>query len=125
MHVRAFLNYLGGLESIKNRNWHEYQSLSGLESWDDMFKNMSLTDLVVEGTIGTGGYGRVELVTVKSMPTVSFARKKVKKCMITQGGFQKMIYNEKNNLRLCNSPFVCKLVSNEFIVFGEKPNMIA
>lgn len=96
------------MESIKNRSWNIYQKLSEPDSWDNEFKNLSLKDFESEGTIGTGGYGRVELVILKSRPDVSYARKKVKKRMITQGGFQKMIYNEKSNLKLCNSPFICK-----------------
>ncbi|XP_076233538.1 cGMP-dependent protein kinase 1 isoform X2 [Calliopsis andreniformis] len=105
----AFLNYLGGLESIKNRNWHEYQEVGEYEDWEENFKKLSLSDLEIEGTLGEGGYGRVELVVVKSIPNVSFARKKMKKYLITQGGLQKMVYSEKNNLRLCHSPFVCRL----------------
>ncbi|XP_043258411.1 cGMP-dependent protein kinase 1-like [Colletes gigas] len=105
----VFQNYLGGLDSIKNKNWLHHQEMHVPDDWDPKFQKLTLSDLVVEGTLGTGGYGRVELVITESMPYTSFARKKVKKYMITQGGFQKMIYNEKNNLRLCNSPFICKL----------------
>ncbi|XP_053986926.1 cGMP-dependent protein kinase, isozyme 1-like [Hylaeus volcanicus] len=105
----VFLDYLGGMESIKNKNWLRHQQSYEQDNWDDEFQKLTLSDLEVEGTIGTGGYGRVELVVAKSMPNMSFARKKVKKDMITRGGFQKMIYNEKNNTKLCNSPFICKL----------------
>nr|XP_034188551.1 cGMP-dependent protein kinase, isozyme 1-like [Osmia lignaria] len=107
----TFLNYLGGLESIRNKNWEECRKKSIEEdnNWDNKYRHVSLLELEVEGTLGTGGYGRVELVTVKHLSDVSFARKKVKKHMITQGNFQKMIYNEKNNLKICDSPFICKL----------------
>ncbi|XP_017767036.1 PREDICTED: cGMP-dependent protein kinase, isozyme 1-like isoform X1 [Eufriesea mexicana] len=104
-----FLNYLGELNLIKNKNWQQYQKKNEPDNWDDEFKKLSLSDIECEGTIGTGCYGRVELVTIKSMPNVSFARKKVTKYMITRGGLQKMIFNEKNNLKLCNSPFICRL----------------
>lgn len=105
---RAFLDYLGGLESIRNRDWLGYQNAKETGDWEPEFQNLSLSDLEVEATIGVGGYGRVELVVVKSMPNVSFARKKMKKYHITRGGFQKLIYSEKNNLKLCNSPFICR-----------------
>ncbi|XP_076653942.1 cGMP-dependent protein kinase, isozyme 1 isoform X1 [Halictus rubicundus] len=105
----AFLTYLGGLNAIKNKNWLQHQKSNEPDDWSDEFKSLTLSDLEVQGTIGTGGCGRVELVTVKSMPDTSFARKKVKKYMITKEGFQKMIYSEKMNLKLCNSPFVCRL----------------
>ncbi|XP_003699906.2 cGMP-dependent protein kinase, isozyme 1 isoform X1 [Megachile rotundata] len=107
---KTFLEYLGGLDSIRNKNWDDCQKkLVEEDKWDNKFRNLSLSNLVVERTIGTGGYGRVELVTILSIPNVSFARKKVRKHMITEGMFQKMIYNEKNNLKMCNSPFICKL----------------
>ncbi|XP_011635634.1 cGMP-dependent protein kinase, isozyme 1-like [Pogonomyrmex barbatus] len=105
----SFLNYLGGLESIRNKNWQDYKSPTITDFWDYEFRNLTLSDIEVIGTIGTGGYGRVELVIIKTMPNISFARKKVRKKMITQKGYQKLIYNEKQNLRLCNSPFICKL----------------
>lgn len=102
------MNHLGGLELIRNKNWQQHQKQNEPDNWEDTFKNLSLSDIECEGTIGTGAYGRVELVTVKSMPNVSFARKKVTKHIITTHGLQKMIFNEKNNLKLCNSSFVCK-----------------
>lgn len=96
------------MESIKNKKWQAYEKLIVPDKWNNEFANLTLSDLESEGTIGVGGYGRVELVVIKSMPYLSFARKKVKKHMITQGGFQTMIYNEKNNLKICDSPFICK-----------------
>ncbi|XP_076755782.1 cGMP-dependent protein kinase, isozyme 1 [Xylocopa sonorina] len=105
----AFLDYFGAMETIKNRNWNVYQRLNETDKWEDKFEKLHRTNFEIEGTIGVGAYGRVELVTVESMPNVSFARKKIKKSMVTQGGFQKLIYNEKSNLKLCNSPFICKL----------------
>lgn len=106
----AFLDYLGGMESIKNKKWHTYEKLIMPDNWNKKFEKLTLSDLESEGTIGVGSFGRVELVVVKSlMSNFSFARKKVKKHMITKGGFQTMIYNEKNNLKICDSPFICKL----------------
>ncbi|EFN77616.1 cGMP-dependent protein kinase, isozyme 1 [Harpegnathos saltator] len=106
---QSFLDYLGGLESIRNKNWQVYRRPTIADVWDIMFRDLSLSDLEVIGTIGAGGYGRVELVTVNSIPNISYARKKVRKNMITIRGYQKLIYNEKQNLRLCTSPFICKL----------------
>lgn len=105
---RSFLDYLGGLESIRNKNWQVYRRPTIADIWGCEFRDLDLADLEIIGTIGAGGYGRVELVTVGTMPNVSFARKKVRKYMITQRGYQKLIYNEKQNLRLCTSPFICK-----------------
>ncbi|XP_076183079.1 cGMP-dependent protein kinase 1 [Ptiloglossa arizonensis] len=105
----AFLDYLGGLESIRNTNWLQHQQRCAPKDWDDEFQNLCVSDFEIEGTIGRGEYGRVELVFTTLIPNISFARKKIKKHMITTGGFQKLIYNEKENLRMCNSPFICRL----------------
>lgn len=78
--------------------------------WDNKFRDLTLSDMENVGTIGAGGYGRVELVTVNTMPKISFARKKVRKNLITLRGYQKLIYNEKQNMRLCSSLFICKSV---------------
>ncbi|XP_076377428.1 cGMP-dependent protein kinase 1 isoform X1 [Megalopta genalis] len=104
-----FLTYLGGLNAIKNKNWLRHQKSTEPDDWSDGFKSLTLSDLMFHTTIGVGGCSRVELVTVKSMPDTSFARKKIKKHTITKEGFQKMVYNEKMNLRLSDSPFVCRL----------------
>lgn len=84
------------------------------DNWKEEFQNLSLADIEVEGTIGKGGYGRVELVTVESMPNISFARKKVRKSMITKMKLQKLIYNEKYSLMACSSPFICRYLQTSF-----------
>ncbi|XP_012286555.1 cGMP-dependent protein kinase, isozyme 1 isoform X2 [Orussus abietinus] len=95
----SFLNYLGGLEVIRNKNWtEEYEKL-----------------------LGAGAMGTVELVVPKSSPKVSFARKKIKKCAITAMGCQRSVYNEKYIMQVCDSPFICKLYQtfkdNKYVYF--------
>ncbi|XP_035734636.1 cGMP-dependent protein kinase, isozyme 1-like isoform X1 [Vespa mandarinia] len=107
---QSFIDYLGGLESIKNKIWEIKRRPIVNDNWKEEFQNLSLADMEVEGTIGKGGYGRVELVTITSLPCISFARKKVRKNMITKMKLQKLIYNEKYSLMACSSPFICRLL---------------
>ncbi|XP_015172635.1 PREDICTED: uncharacterized protein LOC107064455 [Polistes dominula] len=107
---QSFIDYLGGLESIKNKKWVVNKKPVVKDNWEKEFQDLTLADLEIEGTIGKGGYGRVELVTANSMPNISFARKKIRKNLITKNKLQKIIYNEKYNLMACDSPFICRLL---------------
>ncbi|KAF7406553.1 hypothetical protein HZH68_005922 [Vespula germanica] len=107
---QSFIDYLGELESIKNKIWKINRNPAAKDNWKEEFKDLTLADMEIEGTIGKGGYGRVELVTIDSMSNISFARKKVRKNVITKMKLQKLIYNEKYNLMACDSPFVCRLL---------------
>ncbi|XP_043667637.1 cGMP-dependent protein kinase, isozyme 1-like [Vespula pensylvanica] len=107
---QSFIDYLGELGSIKNKIWKINRNPAVKDNWKEEFKDLTLADMEIEGTIGKGGYGRVELVTIDSMSSISFARKKVRKSMITKMKLQKLIYNEKYNLMACDSPFICRLL---------------
>ncbi|KAK2587910.1 hypothetical protein KPH14_004003 [Odynerus spinipes] len=106
---QSFIDYLGGLESIRNKDWQTKKKSIVTDNWDEEFRDLTLSNMEVEGTIGKGGYGRVELVVVNSMPNTCFARKKVRKHLITKMRLQKLIYNEKYSLMACDSPFICRL----------------
>lgn len=73
---------------------------------------MALKDLEIIGTLGVGGFGRVELVQYKPRPTLTFALKCLKKVDMVQQQQQEHAYNEKNIMMTCNSPFVCRSVPN-------------
>lgn len=106
---QSFIDYLGGLESIKNKDWRIKKVSITKDNWPEEYRHLNLSNIEVICTIGKGGYGRVELVTIESMPKICFARKKVRKHMITRLKLQKLIYNEKYSLMSCNSPFICRL----------------
>lgn len=71
---------------------------------------MTLFDLETRGTLGVGGFGRVELVTLKSDPDKSFALKKLKKKVMVDQQQQEHVLNEKHIMQACDSPFICKYV---------------
>jgi hypothetical protein len=70
---------------------------------------LELTQLHWVGTLGIGGFGRVELVTSGINNNQTYALKKMKKVEIQEEKHQQHILNEKNIMMSCSSPFVVKL----------------
>ncbi|XP_076160830.1 cGMP-dependent protein kinase 1 [Ptiloglossa arizonensis] len=109
----TFLNYLGGLDEIRNKDWlaeYEKQKRSLTpRKWTNEYSNVTLADLETRGTLGVGGFGRVELVTLQSNPNKSFALKKLKKKVMVEQQQQEHVLNEKHIMQACDSPFICKL----------------
>ncbi|CAK9821940.1 cGMP-dependent protein kinase, isozyme 1 [Anthophora retusa] len=110
---QSFLNYLGGLDEIRNKDWlaeYEKQKRSLTpKKWTNEYSNITLDDLETRGTLGVGGFGRVELVTLKSDCDKSFALKKLKKKVMVEQQQQEHVLNEKHIMQACDSPFICKL----------------
>lgn len=72
------------------------------------FEYVELKNLEIVGTMGVGGFGRVELVQYKPSPTLTFALKCLKKVEMVQQQQQEHAYNEKHIMMACDSPFICK-----------------
>jgi cGMP-dependent protein kinase len=70
------------------------------------YANIQFGELRFIGTLGVGGFGRVELVQYKSKTT--FALKCLKKIEMLQQQQQEHAYNEKAILFECNSPFIVR-----------------
>ncbi|KAL6418039.1 hypothetical protein ACFW04_012386 [Cataglyphis niger] len=101
------------LDEIRNKDWlaeYEKQKRSLTpKKWTNEYANLTLADLETRGTLGVGGFGRVELVTLKSDPNKSFALKKLKKKVMVEQQQQEHVLNEKHIMQACDSPFICKL----------------
>lgn len=69
---------------------------------------MKLKDLEIVGTMGVGGFGRVELVQYEPNKSLTFALKCLKKIDMVQQQQQEHVFNEKQIMLSCNSPFICK-----------------
>lgn len=67
---------------------------------------MQLNELKLIGTLGVGGFGRVELVQFKSKTT--FALKCLKKVEMLLQQQQEHAYNEKEILFACDSSFIVR-----------------
>ena len=70
---------------------------------------MDLRNLRFESTLGVGGFGRVELVTLTDNKSVSFALKIMKKAQIVETRQQQHILNEKQIMLESNCNFIVKL----------------
>ncbi|XP_055678300.1 cGMP-dependent protein kinase, isozyme 2 forms cD4/T1/T3A/T3B-like isoform X1 [Lutzomyia longipalpis] len=73
----------------------------------DQDRKISLTDLSVIGTLGEGGYGRVELVSGPN--DERYALKCLKKVDVVQKQLQEEVYSEKTLLKMCDHSFIVKL----------------
>lgn len=69
---------------------------------------MELEDLNIIGTLGEGGFGRVDLVQYRDDTNLTFALKKLKKIEMVQQQQQEHAFNEKNIMINCNSIFICR-----------------
>lgn len=70
------------------------------------FSHVQLNELKHVGTLGVGGFGRVELVQYHNK--VTFALKSLKKIEMLQQQQQEHAYNEKEILFACDSPFIVR-----------------
>lgn len=76
---------------------------------EEQFESIKLGDLRVVSTLGVGGFGRVELVTLVNDNQRSFALKVMKKAQIVETRQQQHILSEKTIMMEANCPFIVKL----------------
>lgn len=76
---------------------------------DERFTRISLPDIKILTTLGMGGFGRVDLVTIGNDKTKSYALKVMKKCQIVETRQEQHIINEKRIMLESDSPFIVKL----------------
>lgn len=74
-----------------------------------VWRDVRLGDLSWVGTLGVGGFGRVELVTHTHNNSHTYALKKMKKIEIQDEKHQQHIINEKNIMSDCSNPFIVQL----------------
>lgn len=74
------------------------------------YDHIKLKDLKYVGMLGVGGYGRVELMHYKDQQT--FALKYLKKHEMVQQQQQNHVFNEKEIMLACDSPFIVKYGSH-------------
>uniref|UniRef100_A0A8D0CHZ6 cGMP-dependent protein kinase n=1 Tax=Scleropages formosus TaxID=113540 RepID=A0A8D0CHZ6_SCLFO len=73
------------------------------------FFNLNLTDFNIIDTLGVGGFGRVELVQLKSNEAKTFAMKVLKKQHIVDTRQQEHIRSEKQIMQETHSDFIVRL----------------
>ena len=108
LHFSAFDAHLGSLEMIRNTKVvdEKFSRTSRTSNVQTEFSHVQLNDLRHIGTLGVGGFGRVELMQYKNR--VTFALKSLKKIEMLQQQQQEHAYNEKEILFSCESPFIVR-----------------
>jgi cGMP-dependent protein kinase len=67
-----------------------------------------LDELYVVGTLGVGGFGRVELVQYKRDKNLTFALKRLKKSFVVQQQQEEHAFSEKKVMLACSD---CQFIS--------------
>ncbi|KAK4820820.1 hypothetical protein QYF61_007214 [Mycteria americana] len=81
----------------------------GYEAEAAFFANLKLSDFNIIDTLGVGGFGRVELVQLKSEESKTFAMKILKKRHIVDTRQQEHIRSEKQIMQSAHSDFIVRL----------------
>lgn len=104
----AFDAHLGSLEMIRNTKVVDQTFARASKAFvaRTEFSHVQLSELKLIGTLGVGGFGRVELVQYRNK--VTFALKCLKKIEMLQQQQQEHAYNEKEILFVCESPFIVR-----------------
>ncbi|XP_058056939.1 cGMP-dependent protein kinase 1 [Anopheles bellator] len=105
----AFNEFLGGLETLREVKLSDtiVPRSSTMTNIVSEYDHIQLHDLTYIGTLGIGGFGRVELVQYQSRQT--FALKYLKKIEMVRQQQQEHAYSEKDIMLSCNSPFIVRL----------------
>jgi cGMP-dependent protein kinase len=69
---------------------------------------IDLHELHVVGTLGVGGFGRVELVQYKKERNLTFALKRLKKSYVVEQQQEEHAFNEKKVMLACSD---CQFIS--------------
>uniref|UniRef100_A0AAR2L6T3 cGMP-dependent protein kinase n=1 Tax=Pygocentrus nattereri TaxID=42514 RepID=A0AAR2L6T3_PYGNA len=90
----SFKHLIGGLDDVSNKGYEDAGAKAKYEAENAFFSNLKLVDFNIIDTLGVGGFGRVELVQLKSEETKTFAMKILKKRHIVDTRQQEHIRNK-------------------------------
>ncbi|XP_026478529.1 cGMP-dependent protein kinase, isozyme 1-like [Ctenocephalides felis] len=108
----AFIELLGNIKDLKEKTYPGAGAAAVVTAnkiINKDYAHIRLNELEIIGTLGVGGFGRVELVSHPSTPDKTFALKCLQKVDIVQQQQQQHVYNEKHVMASCDSPFICRL----------------
>ncbi|XP_073452438.1 cGMP-dependent protein kinase 1 isoform X4 [Aquarana catesbeiana] len=105
----SFKHLIGGLDDVSNKAYEDAEAKAKYEAEAAFFGNLKLTDFNIIDTLGVGGFGRVELVQLKSEESRTFAMKILKKRHIVDTRQQEHIRSEKQIMQNAHSDFIVRL----------------
>ncbi|KAK6487571.1 cGMP-dependent protein kinase 1 isoform X1 [Huso huso] len=105
----SFKHLIGGLEDVSNKAYEDAEAKAKYEVENAFFSNQNLVDFNIIDTLGVGGFGRVELVQMKSDEAKTFAMKILKKRHIVDTRQQEHIRSEKQIMQEAHSDFIVRL----------------
>uniref|UniRef100_A0A8C9T620 cGMP-dependent protein kinase n=1 Tax=Scleropages formosus TaxID=113540 RepID=A0A8C9T620_SCLFO len=105
----SFKHLIGGLEDVSNKGYEDAGAKAKYEAENAFFSNLKLADFNIIDTLGVGGFGRVELVQLKSDEGKTFAMKILKKRHIVDTRQQEHIRSEKQIMQEAHSDFIVRL----------------
>ncbi|CAG2114390.1 unnamed protein product, partial [Medioppia subpectinata] len=103
----SFNQLISNLDDIKIKRYEE--DVMERRKLNEQYASIVLSDLRKVATLGVGGFGRVELVTLSRDQTKSFALKVMKKAQIVETRQQQHILSEKQIMMESNCEFIVKL----------------
>ncbi|KAJ6649734.1 cGMP-dependent protein kinase, isozyme 1 [Pseudolycoriella hygida] len=106
---KAFNNYLGTIAEIRKAPVDQISENipPTTKTINPLYNHIKLEELDIIGTLGVGGFGRVELVQYQKKET--FALKILKKYEVANQNQIEHVYSEKEIMAVCDSPFIVKL----------------
>uniref|UniRef100_A0A8C1KPI3 cGMP-dependent protein kinase n=1 Tax=Cyprinus carpio TaxID=7962 RepID=A0A8C1KPI3_CYPCA len=105
----SYKHLIGGLEDVSSKGSEDAEAKAKYEAENAFFSNLNLPDFNIIDTLGVGGFGRVELVQLKSDEMKTFAMKILKKRHIVDTRQQEHIRSEKLIMQEAHSDFIVRL----------------
>ncbi|TSK22795.1 cGMP-dependent protein kinase 1 [Bagarius yarrelli] len=104
----SYKHLIGGLEDVSSKGSEDAEAKAKYEAENAFFFNLHLSDFNIIDTLGVGGFGRVELVQLKSDEYKTFAMKILKKRHIVDTRQQEHIRSEKLIMQEAHSDFIVR-----------------
>ncbi|XP_039624118.1 cGMP-dependent protein kinase 1-like [Polypterus senegalus] len=105
----SFRQLIGGMDDISTKVYESAEAKVKIEMEVAFFSSLTITDFQFVSTLGVGGFGRVELVQLKSDTSQTFAMKVLKKQHIVDTRQQGHILSEKCIMQEAHCDFIVRL----------------
>ncbi|XP_042200411.1 cGMP-dependent protein kinase 1-like [Callorhinchus milii] len=105
----SFRQLIGGLGDVSSKEFESAELQAKFEAEAEFFAGLDQKDFKIVETLGVGGFGRVELVQLRSEESRTFAMKILRKRHIVDTHQQEHIRSEKMIMQEAHSAFIVRL----------------